>query len=263
VNLVPPARAASVLGFLGIILLCLVLPATREVHEWRFALLTASACAAVAAYAGSLLHVQNLPDVSLTAVWVSSLVVWIVVLLVTRWPRSRAGHVLAGLAALVLVWDVNPLLVGMGDLRGTSVADRLLREGQEARDTGVVWASDAYELDALFMATGVPSLSGRQLAGPDDRAWQQLDPRAKDETLWNRAAFVWFAWTDASQVTLDNPSPDAVRVTGSPCAVADRLPELATVVSSHPLADACLTQVDTFPWAGVARYVYAVDTGQR
>ncbi len=258
VNLVPPARAADVIGFLAVILLCLVLPAAGKVNGWRFSAITAAACAAVAAYAGSLLRSQNLPEISITAVWTSGLLVGLVVLVVTRWPQRRSGYVLAGVCALVLVWDVNPVLVGLGDLRGTPVANQMLGWGQDARDHGSVWASDAVEVDSLFMATGVPSMSGRQLAGPDKQAWQQLDPNPSDETLWNRAAFVWFVWTDSPTLTLDNPSPDAVRVMGSPCTVADRMPELTRVVASHPLADGCLTEVGTFPWAGVPRYVYAV-----
>ena len=37
------------------------------------------------------------------------------------------------------------------------------------------------------------------------------------------------------------------------------MPELTRVVASHPLADSCLAEVGTFPWAGVPRYIYAVD----
>jgi hypothetical protein len=217
----------------------------------------------VAAYAGSLVRTQNIPEISLTAVWTSSLVVGLVVLVVTRWPQRKSGYVLAGVCALVLVWDVNPVLVGLGDLRGTPVANQMLGWGEDARDDGSVWASDSVEVDSLFMATGVPSMSGRQLAGPDKQAWRQLDPNPTHETLWNRAAFVWFVWTDTPTLTLENPRPDVVRVAGSPCAVADKMPELTRVVASTPIAGGCLTEVGTFPWAGVARYVYAVDRSDR
>ena len=182
VNLVPPSRAADVLGFLAVILLCLVLPAAGTFNGWRFAAMTAGTCAAVAAYAGSLVRTQNLPEISLAAVWTSSLVVGLVVLVVTRWPQRKSGYVLAGACALVLVWDVNPVLVGLGDLRGTPVANQMLGWGEDARDDGSVWASDSVEVDSLFMATGVPSMSGRQLAGPDKQAWRRLrsEPDGRD-----------------------------------------------------------------------------------
>ena len=109
------------------------------------------------------------------------------------------------------------------------------------------------------MATGVPSLSGRQVAGPDKEAWARLDPNPKDEALWNRGgAYTWFEWTDSPTLTLDNPSQDVVHVAGSPCTVADRMPEVTRVVASRELADDCLTKVRTFQWGGSPRYVYAV-----
>ncbi len=77
--------------------------------------------------------------------------------------------------------------------------------------------------------------------------------------MWNRAAFVWFGWTDSPTLTVENPRPDVVRVVGSPCAVADKMPGATPVVASAPLSGDCLTEVDTFSWAGVPRYVYAVD----
>ena len=258
VNLVPAPRAADVLGYLAIILVCLVLPAAAPRNGWLFATMTAGACALLAGYASSLVRAQNLPDLSITSVWVSSLLVGLVVLLVTRRPHGSMGYLFAGLSALLLVWDVNPVLVGVGDLRGTPVAARMMEAGRDARQDGSVWASDAAAVDSLMMATGVPSLSGRQLAGPDKEAWEQLDPRPRDDDLWNRSAFLWFGWNDSPGLTVDNPSPDVVHITGSPCTVAERMPTLGTVVSSHPLTDGCLTEVDGFNWGGAPRYVYTV-----
>ncbi|HWB35064.1 MAG TPA: hypothetical protein VHA75_03475, partial [Rugosimonospora sp.] len=60
INMVPPQRAADVLGYLGILLLCLVLPAFEQRTRWPFALLCAGVVALVTAYAGSLLHASNL-----------------------------------------------------------------------------------------------------------------------------------------------------------------------------------------------------------
>ena len=259
IDLVPPARAADVLGFLAILLLCLVLPAARPRNSWLFATTTAGACALVAGYAASLLRAQNLPDLSIAGLWVSSLLVALVVLVVTRSPHAGAGYLFAGVCALLLVWDVNPVLVGLGDLRGTPVADRMLRAGDVARADGDLWVSDSAVVDSLLMATGVPSLSGRQLAGPDKDAWRRLAPDVTAEDLWNRSAFVWFTWTDDPTLTVDNPSPDVVHVSGSPCTVAERMPELTTVVSSQPLSVGCLTEGKGFDWGGASHYTYTVD----
>ena len=186
VNMVPPARSADVVGYLALLLLGLVLPAARPRNEWLFCVMTAGACVVVVAYAGSILRLQNLPELSLTAIWVSSLVVGLVVVALMRWPHGPSSYVFAGLCALLLAWDVNPVLIGLGDLRGTPVADQMLDNGKIARADGSVWASDTSTVDTLLIATGVPSLSGRQTAGPAPEAWQRLVPDPAAEPLWNR-----------------------------------------------------------------------------
>jgi hypothetical protein len=259
-NMVPASRAADILGLLGIVLLCLVLPAAAQRNGWLFSAMTAGACAAVVGYAGSLLRTQNLPEISINDVWISTLLVALVVLVVTRWPHGSPGYVLAGVCAFLLVWDVNPVLIGLGDLRGTPVASQMLGVGKTAREDGSVWVSDNAAVDSLLMATGVPSLSGRQIAGPDKDAWQQLDPNPADEALWNRGgAYVWFEWTDSPTVTLDNPGADIIHVVASPCTVAERMPDVTRIVASHRLSDDCLTKVSTFVWGGAPHFVYAVD----
>jgi hypothetical protein len=136
----------------------------------------------------------------------------------------------------------------------------MLGVGKTAREDGSVWVSDNAAVDSLLMATGVPSLSGRQIAGPDKDAWQQLDPNPADEALWNRGgAYVWFEWTDSPTVTLDNPGADIIHVVASPCTVAERMPDVTRIVASHRLSDDCLTKVSTFVWGGAPHFVYAVD----
>jgi hypothetical protein len=183
----------------------------------------------------------------------------LVVFVVSLRPHARSGYALAGALALLLVWDVNPVLVGLGDLRGTDAATRMLAAGDRARADGTVWVSDAAVVDSLLIASGVPALSGRQVAGPDAAEWSRLDPDPQDEKVWNRGgAFVWFEWTDSPTLTLDNPGQDVIHVAGSPCAVAERVPELSRVVASRKLDVACLAEVRTFQWAGAQRWVYRV-----
>jgi len=130
---------------------------------------------------------------------------------------------------LLLIWNVNPVLIGLADLRGSAVARDMLESGADAREHGAVWATDDVYVDALLTATGVPSLSSRQLAGPERDAWAQLDP-----------------------------APDVIQISGSPCVLADRMPDLTTIVASHELDLECLTEVDTFTWNGEAKRVYEV-----
>lgn len=118
---------------------------------------------------------------------------------------------------------------------------------------------DAYAVDSLWFATGVPALSGRQQIGPDREQWLRLDPGGAHEDAWNRGGtFIWFRWTDTPGLEFSNPSPDSVLMTGSPCTVAERMPELAHISSSQELSAECLTPAGSFQWSGTTHYIYDV-----
>lgn len=258
-NLVPSGRSSDVLGFLSVILLSLVLSAAADRPRRGFPILAGGVVSLVAAHAGSLLRAENLPGLSVGLIWMSSLLVGVLVWTVTSRPRWWGGYIAASVLAFSLIWHVNPVLFGLGDLRSTPIADKMLAAGAQARADGTVWASDSIGVDALMTATGVPSLSSRQLAGPDRAGWAQLDPMSANEQVWNRGgSYISFGWTDANDVTMSNPSPDVIQVNGSPCAVAERMPQLRQIVSSHELTLGCLTPVDSFTWAGDPQWVYNV-----
>jgi hypothetical protein len=258
-NLVPSKRAADVLGLLAVIGVCLVLPRMRQRGGRFFAVLCAVSMTAVSAYAGSLLRAQNVPALSLTEIWLSSLVLGGVVLVITLRPRHWSGYVAATVCAALLVWNANPVLFGLADLRDSRVASQMMAEGTTARERGDLWVTDSYSTDSLLVSTGVPALSGRQIAGPDREAWAALDPGLENENVWNRgAAFIWFQWTDAEDLTWSNPSDDVILISGSPCVVAERVQSLTSVVANHELNLPCLEQESSFEWGGAQRWVYDV-----
>ena len=258
-NLVPPERAGTMIGYLAVLLLCLVLPGWRDRAPWRVVAAVTAAAVLAAGYASSRMIVTYLPRLTPTQVWVSLLALAAVVALLVARPRWWGGYVAGSFAAFLLVWQVNPVLMGLGDLRGTAVADRMLAAGREARTDGTLWVSDDKTVDALLTASGVPALSSRQMAGPDREQWLRLDPGGAFEGVWNRGgSFVEFDWADQQQPTFANHGEDQIVVTVSPCALAERFAELGHVVSSTPIEEGCLTPVDGFGWGGVDRYVYAV-----
>ena len=258
VNMVPPQRSADVLGYLAILLVCLVLPGAADRSPWTFAALCAGTVGLVAAHGASVLAATAYPTMTTTTIWVSSALTALCVLLLVLRARWWGGYVLSLLLAAALVYQVNPVLLGLADLRGSEVAQRMIATGEELRSDGEVWATDNPYVDSLLIATGVPSLSGRQLAGPDVEAWETLAPEA-DEAVWNRGgSFIWFRWTDDPELTFSNPSPDIISIEGSPCTVAERLPELTSVVASRPLDAPCLVRDDSFPWGGGEQIVYDV-----
>ena len=256
-NRVPSSRAADVVGYLAILLLCLVLPALTRRIAVRTGVLIAASVALLAAYAGSQLRMSSVPTLPVAAIWVSSLLLGAVVLTVTLRPRWWVGYAAAVVLDALLIWNVNPVLFGLADLRGSDVAHEMLQTGRQARGHGDLWASDDLSLDALFAATGVPSLSSRQLAGPDRETWEKLDPAPGDEDVWNRGgAYITFVWTADDALTFANPVPDVIRVSGSPCALADRVARLESVVATHELDGECLRDAGTFMWGGTTRWVY-------
>ncbi|MCW2739017.1 hypothetical protein [Nocardioides sp.] len=260
-NQVPSGRSTQVLGHLGVVLLCLLLPAARARSAVSWSLLAAGTTAAVAAYAGSYLRLQNLPDLSVRGIWLAALLLAVTVFVLTFRPRHLLGYALGGLLASSLVWQVNPLLLGLGDLRGSAIAQELLEESDPAREAGDLWVADSYSVDSLMMATGVPALSGRQMSGPEVAAWSRLDPGRTHEDVWNRGgSYIWFTWSKDKELTFANPGPDIVSVTGSPCTVARRMVRLTTVVSSRELDQDCLEPVRSFEWGGDTRWVYAVSS---
>ncbi len=257
-NMVPPNRSGDVIGYLGILLLCLVLPAVVRVPV-RVAVMISSLLALVAAYAGSLLRASLVPGVAVVTIWLSSLLLGAVVLVISLRPRWWAGYAAAVALAGLLVWNVNPVLIGLADLRGTPFADRMLAQGAAARAAGELWASDDNDVNALLVATGVPSLSSRQLAGPDREAWAMLDPAGAAEQVWNRGgSFITFTWTGTDVLSFSNPSPDVIAISGSPCTVAADVPALMTIVASARLDERCLTETGSFEWGGVTRWIYRV-----
>lgn len=258
-DLVPPERAATMVGYLAVLLLCLVLPAWRDRGPRRVVVAVTAAVVLAAGYASSQLTLTTLPGLTPKKVWFSLAVLAVVVALLVARPRWWGGYAAASLAAFLLVWQVNPVLMGLGDLRGSAVADGMLAEGRRARAAGTVWVSDDKTVDALLTATGVPSLSSRQMAGPDRDAWLALDPEARAENVWNRGgSFVEFEWVDEAEPSFRNMGEDQIVVDVSPCVLAERVPELERVVSSTRLDESCLTEVDQFGWGGVDRFVYAV-----
>jgi hypothetical protein len=257
-NRVPGFRGSHAVGFVAILAFCLFMSQWRYPGAWRVPVIAGGATAFVSAYAGSSLQITHLPDLTTKMVWFAAFVSGAVVVALVRWPGRWYSMVPAGAAVVAMTILVNPILVGLGDLRDSDAAQMFLREGERARDEGVLWASDSSYVDALMMATGTPSLSSRQQIGPDLDEWERLDPGLEHEESWNRGGtYITFAWTDEPGMTFTNPSPDIVVMTTSPCTVADRIPELGYVVSGQPLTGSCLDEVDRFTWQGGERIVYA------
>lgn len=259
VNRVPNTRAMLGVGFLAILVFCLFMaqwqPSTRRAVPG----VAAGSAALISAYAGSSLQATELPALTTWMIWLSAVVVGVVVFLLVRWPQRWWALVIAGAVATASTATATPVLFGLGDLRASDTAQAFMKWGEQSRADGTIWASPSQDVDTLMMATGVPSLSGRQQIAPDASAWRELDPTGIYEDMWNRGGLhVMFDWVDDPGISFSLPVADTVVVTASPCTIAERIPGFRYAISHEPLNQSCLTAVDEFMWSGNSYTVYEV-----
>ncbi|MBG0717960.1 hypothetical protein G3N18_07720 [Microbacterium sp. 2C] len=259
VNRVPNSRAAQGVGYLAVIAFCLFMSQWRPKRRIATAGMAGALTLFVTGYAGSQLQDSALPGLTVWMVWLSAALAGAVVFVVVQWTDRWWSLLVAAVAAASLTFTASPILFGLGDLRASETAHQFMAWGEQARADGTVWATDSQSLDSLLTATGTPSLSVRQQVGPDMDAWRRLDPDADGAGWWNRGGLhITFDWTDDDEVTITQPVADVVILHGSPCAVAEAVPELTHIASSHDLSAPCLTGAGTVQWSGETFHVYDV-----
>jgi hypothetical protein len=257
-NLVTAPRAAQTAGYGAALLLCLVLSRADRVGRGT-ALAVAAWCGLLTAYGVTNLRAA-LPTLSTAEVWVSSLVVVACVWLVTVFPHRWQAVVPVCLVLLWTGYQVNPVILGLGDLRDSEAAAAAREIGDSARKQGEYVASDNPFVSALLVGNGAPSVTGWQITGPRADRWRLLDPEGDDEETWNRGASYLRMSFDAAagaDPVISNPNPDIVQVSVDPCGIPERL-DIGVLVSGAELDRPCLTLDTTFEWSGAPQYVYAV-----
>ncbi|GGH97680.1 hypothetical protein ACFFGR_01060 [Arthrobacter liuii] len=258
-NYVQPARAAQVSGIIGTLLVAVLLSRLPRTPRWRLPVAAALTTGAVTAYAGSQLQLTYLPTMSRKEILLAGLGVAVVVLIVTRFPRSVFAIGLGAVLAAIPVYGSNPLLFGLGDLRTSPTASYFYSQGKASRDAGTLWATDRSAVDTLLLANGVPSLTGVQRSGPDESKWAVLDPEQRFANDWNRGGgFIQFAWTPGAPKTFSNNGGDRTIVHIDPCDLKKAFPALTHITASGELAASCLRLEQELTWSGQKTLVYSV-----
>ncbi|MFN8109085.1 MAG: hypothetical protein U0Y82_04465 [Thermoleophilia bacterium] len=262
-SLVPPARAVAMLGMVCSLVACLVL-SRWEAKGWGVPAVAGVLVAALTVVGGRSIRQVYYPSLPTLGIIVGALAAGVSVACITRYPR-RAWPIALCIGFLVLLAGrVNPIILGLGDLRDSATARQMLTAGTQARHDHTVWASNSVGFDALMFATGVPSLSGRQQMGPDAAEWRKLDPTGANRQAWDRAgAYISFEWSTDPGMTFRNASPDTIIIRTSPCTLHAAEPALRTVASLQPLTGACLRPLPTARWTGQTIWRYATDGGPR
>lgn len=259
-NLVPAIRAANDVGFLAVVAFFLMMAQWRPGHVRRPVIVVAAVLSGgVTMLAGFSWRTNGMPGLSVPSIWCAAAVTAVVVFLLLCWPTSWMSWVAMAAAVVSLTATVDPLEIGLGDLRGSSTAQAMIEAGRHARGAHELWASDDPTFDALMFATATPALSARQQVGPNDVEWLKLDPGGLHKDVWNRGGtYIRFSWTDDKNIAWSNPTVDQIVMQASPCTIAQREPRLRYIVSVRRLGDDCLRFSRRLRWSGRPHYVYEV-----
>jgi hypothetical protein len=262
-NVMLPVRAAQTVGYPATLAAVLVLSHV-EVRSRSRALLAGAVCAAITAYGVSDLQ-RILPSLRTYEVWLTTLVVGLLVALVTWMPRRWLPTGVVAAALLVAGIDANPLVSGLGDMRGSVAAEKAQAMAADAERNGTLYAADTLAASALLVASGVPALTGYQVTGPDAEQWERLDPDRKAEGVWNRGAsylYVTFSQLDGkpagAEPAITTTAGDVIVVIVDPCWLAESDLGVSHVVSVAELDGPCVEETDTFTWYNGPQHVYAL-----
>lgn len=157
-------------------------------------------------------------------------------------------QVAAGALAFLLIGvigtaTVNPIYVGVFDLRTTPTAKAVMRV--DAAHPGVWVGVGGVEVTGILLESGVTAFNGTQGA-PSPAMWKAIDPTGKYRFNWNRLAGIgWIP--QAGEPTVSNPAPDQIMVTIDACSVFAQK-HVDYVLSGNPdLKSTCLDRVAAFP----------------
>ena len=256
-SVIPGYRVAQVIGVIAIPYVWIVI--SRPEPAVRRSVLAAGvgSLVLIVSAAAGVSYRQVFPLVTVNETWFAAIsLAAATAYFVWRPSNPKPAVPLALFIFLSAAW-VNPIVRGVGDLYDSTSAARL-RDAVATKPARV--ASDQIALDALLIANAIPTLGGQLNWGPDEDAWQKLDPESQARDAWNRgASSVQFQWDPASlSTTISAPYPDVVMVETHPCNSSFEEWDVGWIVSSQPLMAACLVETMQFTWAGLPRWLYEV-----
>ncbi len=267
VSSIPPDRVAAVIGIPAVLLLAVVLaprwaPDAADARPSPVGPGIVVPATAVLLVAGSSLQNSYMPFLgSVTVLGIAVLVALSFAAMGSSYARLRAAGLVVALVGMALtVWRVSPVMVGVGDIRGSEAAAAVVSLAGARDPADGYWAADSWELTTLLVSNGIPTMNGDQWTGPTD-LWLVLDPDRTEEAAWNRAASViGFVWNPSLEgPVISSPQSDLIRIEISPCDPV--LAELGVIriVATAALTAACLGPEAVFEYSAVQRYIYAID----
>lgn len=156
-----------------------------------------------------------------------------------RFTLGALAFVLVGVLGTAAV---NPVYVGVFDLRKTPVAQAVMELDRSQKGTWV--GVGDVETSAILLESGARAFNGVQGA-PSATMWRDIDPASLYRYRWNRLAGIrWVPGQGEPQVS--NPAPDQILVTFDACSTFAQ-EHVEYVLSGNPkLGTSCLDSVDSF-----------------
>jgi hypothetical protein len=169
--------------------------------------------------------------------------------------RIAAGAAVFVLVSVASAVGVNPVYVGVLDLRDTPVAEAIIQIDES--DQGTWLGVGDLIVPASLVESGVEAFNGTQ-GSPSLVMWKQIDPSGQYEYQWNRIGGV--RWMEGvGEPVVSNPYPDQIESTFDACSVFAQA-HVDHVLSSDPLTSPCLDEVARFDEAATPLAIYSVIT---
>ena len=173
--------------------------------------------------------------------WVFALVSAASIFLFAR-RRPVLGGIAFALVTFLSTATVNPVYVGVFDLRGTPVAKAVMR--LDHRYPGAWVGIGDVEVSGVLLQSGAVAFSGVQGA-PSRTMWREVDPSSKYRFNWNRLAGIgWIPGNGEPVIT--NPAPDQIVATFDACSTFAQSNVSYVLAKGTKLSSPCLVRVQSF-----------------
>jgi hypothetical protein len=261
ISLVPPHRAAGILGILAAFSYAYVSQKStitnRQLTRSNLFLAGTAALVSLSVTLISGRQMQEVvPRLGNIRITVACIAIAVIVFLLVLEKTRTVGAIGIALFSIVLTISVNPI---QRNLDGISTGDVAL-ELNELAAKGGLWASDDPIIDALLMANAIPALSGMQLTGPNFEKWNLLDSNSTYKDAWNRGvSSITFDWQQEESVVINAPNPDVITVGTNPCVLSKTFPEINFIASKNELVFPCLSKVSQFYQKGKIKHIYVIE----
>jgi hypothetical protein len=158
------------------------------------------------------------------------------------WRRTLLAVLLVAIMGVAGAVGVNPVYVGVLDLRSTPAGQGVVSVDPERDDNWLAVGSGLPT--SLLIEQGMQSFSGTQGA-PSATMWSQVDPRDAYSYEWNRLGTVRWEFGTGEPV-VDNPAPDVIRATFDPCSEFAQQRVRFVIADVDTPDSACLVPVQTY-----------------